>query len=96
MPLVEFWQLVAGGELPRRATVDASGTLPSAALRYCEPARTASALGYYLYPPFYIAIRMNASIEWSYEFDGPGSLGEEWLDGTASPREAYSYRGVDS
>ena len=85
-PLVTFYQFIrepgalhlAPPRLPERATPDASGTLPSQALRYCEPVRAASAYGYYLYPPMNIGLRFDgAEIEWSMDENGTGA-GANW------------------
>lgn len=78
-PLVTFWQLIPGGYEPRRATVDASGTLPASAMRYCEPVRTASSLGYHLYLPIDIGLFFDGAsgVMWSFDHDGNG-IGADW------------------
>ena len=50
-PLAQFYQLVDGGRLPRRADRSVGGTLPVRALRYCEPVSAASAFGWHIFLP---------------------------------------------
>ena len=49
--LVTFHQLLPGARLPQRADRSAAGSLPTRAFRYCEPATSAAAFGYYVFPP---------------------------------------------
>ena len=83
-PLVEFYQLISAPGLPHmapprhpeRASLDASGTLPADALRYCEPVRSACSFGYHLYPPMTIALRLDGTdVMWSMDEDGSGAGG---------------------
>lgn len=55
-PLVSFHRLVPDTLMPMRADRAAMGTLPTAALQYCEAITSASAFGWYGFPPmdFYI------------------------------------------
>ncbi len=50
-PTIEFFRLIEAGRAPQRADRAAGGTLPTRAFRYCEAATTASALGWYVFPP---------------------------------------------
>jgi hypothetical protein len=50
-PICEFHRLIPDAPAPRRASRSADGTLPVAAHSYCEPAASASAYGWYIYPP---------------------------------------------
>lgn len=54
------------------ADKSALGTLPSAALQYCEPVRTASALGWYVFPPSDMVLRWTGS-------DVLLASGDRWL-----------------
>jgi hypothetical protein len=50
-PIVRFHQLYGGTRAPERADRSACGTLPIRAVRYCESVTTATAFGWWLYPP---------------------------------------------
>jgi Family of unknown function (DUF6065) len=50
-PIVTFFRLIECARLPMRADKSALGTMPTRAFRYCEPLRTASAFGWYVFPP---------------------------------------------
>lgn len=50
-PTIEFFKFISEGRPPQRADRAAGGTLPTRAFRYCEAATTASALGWYVFPP---------------------------------------------
>ena len=59
-PTVCFFRLIADAPMPVRADRSVGGTVPTRAFRYCEPLRTASAFGWYVFPP----------IDFSLTFDG--------------------------
>jgi len=48
---LKFHQIVPDAAAPLRADKAALGTLPTGAFQYCEPIRTASAYGWYVFPP---------------------------------------------
>ena len=74
IPRVKFYSLIPNARLPQRADRSAAGSLPTRAFRYCEPVVTASAFGYYVFPPIdFTVIWDGDSIVWTY--DGAG----EWL-----------------
>lgn len=52
------------------ADKSALGTLPAAALQYCEPVRTASALGWYVFPPMELLLRWTGSDVFLRDGDG--------------------------
>lgn len=81
-PLVTFYRFLPGLK-PRRGGHDAAGTLPHRAVQYCEPARTASAYGYYVFLPFSFQVEWDGGTEGLWSFDG----GKEWypLTETAYP-----------
>jgi hypothetical protein len=67
-PVCRFYRLIPGAPEPRRADRSANGTLPADALRYCEPVTSASAFGWYVYPPLNFALTWDgAVIEWTYD-----------------------------
>jgi len=67
--LVSFYKLTPGGRAPVRADRSVAGTLPVRALRYCEAVCTASALGYYVFPP------LDLTIEWDGTDGGRSTAG---------------------
>jgi hypothetical protein len=92
MTLVTFYQLItqpgaphmAPPRFPQRAQVDADGSIPARALRYCEAIRTANAYGYYLYLPMDLSLRFNGvETECSIDEDGTGT-GSNWWPLNAS------------
>ncbi|MBD3679562.1 MAG: hypothetical protein HUJ27_14340 [Rhodobacteraceae bacterium] len=71
--MITFYHLVGEGGLPRRATKCASGTLPVNGFRYCEPVRTASAFGWYVYLPMELWLLWDGGeVQWSID------QGETW------------------
>lgn len=50
-PIATFYRFVPGALMPMRADRAALGTLPTAALQYCEAITAASAFGWYGFPP---------------------------------------------
>lgn len=92
MSVVTFYQLItqpgaphmAPPRHPHRAAVDADGTIPAKALRYCEAIRTANAYGYHLYLPLDLSLRFDGvEIECSIDEDGTGT-GSNWWPLNAS------------
>ena len=68
-PRVTFYRMIPDARLPQRADRSAAGSLPTRAFRYCEPVTTASAFGYYVFPP------INFSLMWDghdvvFTYDG--------------------------
>jgi hypothetical protein len=66
-PTIEFFRFLEEGRAPQRADRAAGGTLPTRAFRYCEAATTASALGWYVFPP--IGFRLywtGTEMVWTY------------------------------
>ena len=67
-PLVVFHRFIPTARLPQRADKSAAGSLPTRAFRYCEPATTASAFGYYLFPPIGFSLLWDGSdIQWTWD-----------------------------
>jgi hypothetical protein len=66
--LCQFYRLIPGAPIPRRADRSAGGTLPVHALRYCEPVACASGFGWYLFPPISFKLMLDGNeIFWTYE-----------------------------
>jgi hypothetical protein len=67
-PLITFYRMLPGAREPMRADQAAGGTFPTRAFRYCEPMRTASAFGWYLFPPMDFQILWDGrETFWSHE-----------------------------
>ena len=74
-PICVFHRLIPDAPTPKRASRSADGTLPVAAYSYCEPVASASAFGWYIYPPITfslwwidgdeIAFNIGANDKWS-------------------------------
>lgn len=64
----QFYRLIPDAPDPRRADRSADGTLPVIAYRYCEAIASASAFGWYLYPPLNFSLVWDGvEIAWTYE-----------------------------
>jgi Family of unknown function (DUF6065) len=78
---VEFFRLIDGVRLPKRAERSAAGYLPGRGMRYCDALTSATGYGYWIFPPMDIRLSWNGEqVFWSY---GPD---ESWmpLSGTDS------------
>jgi len=66
--LVRFYRLIPGMRQPERADQAAAGTMPARAFRLCEAMRSASAFGWYLYPPIGFTVMWDGGSEmvWTY------------------------------
>ena len=65
--VITFYQFVPQCRPPVRADRSAGGTLPTRAFRYCEPVATASAFGWYLFPPIDFTIVWDGSaVSWTF------------------------------
>jgi hypothetical protein len=66
-PIVRFHTLVTGARAPQRADRSALGTLPTRAFRYCEAVTSASAFGWWIFPPLDMMLLWDGSdIYWQY------------------------------
>ncbi len=66
--IVTFHRLIPQCRLPVRADRSAMGTLPTRAFRYCEAVTTASAFGWYLFPPLDFTVQWDGTnVLWTYE-----------------------------
>ena len=63
-----FHRLIPDAPAPRRADPSADGMLPVRGYRYCEALRSASAFGWYIYPPLNFSLVWDGvEIAWTYE-----------------------------
>jgi hypothetical protein len=66
--LVTFHRFIPGARLPERADKSAIGTMPTRAFRYCEAIVSASAFGYYVFPPITFSLMWNGTeVVWNWE-----------------------------
>src|SRR5579862_5477884 len=64
----QFYRLIPGAPDPRRADRSADGALRMDAYRYCEPAASAAAFGWYFFPPLNFSLVFDGTeICWTYE-----------------------------
>lgn len=69
--LVTFHRMIPTARMPQRADRSAAGSLPTRAFRYCEPATSAAAFGYYLFPPIGFSVQWDGhDIMWTFEGAG--------------------------
>jgi hypothetical protein len=68
-PLVTFYRMIPEGRLPERADRSAAGQLPTRGYRYCEAATTASAFGWYVFPPMSFSVIWDGGTDiiWTYQ-----------------------------
>lgn len=78
--ICQFYRLIDDAPAPERADRSADGTLPVIAYSYCEAITSASAFGWYFYPPISFSLVWDGrEIGWSY--DG----GSRWEPLRAAP-----------
>jgi hypothetical protein len=70
LPICEFHRLIPGAPAPQRADRSAGGTLPFAAVQYCEPVASASAFGWYFFPATTFWLWWMEGDEIAYSLDG--------------------------
>ncbi len=68
-PLVTFFRLIPECRAPQRADRSAAGTMPTRAFRYCEAMTSASAFGWYVFPPMAFSLMWDGSTDviWTYK-----------------------------
>lgn len=72
--IVTFYRIIEQARLPERADRAAGGTLPTRAFRYCDAVTSASAFGWWLYPPMDLELLWDGTdIYWHYA-GAPGWL----------------------
>ena len=62
-PLVTFFRLIPECRAPQRADRLAAGTMPTRAFRYCEAMTSASAFGWYVFPPMAFSLMWDGSTD---------------------------------
>ncbi len=66
-PIIEFYRLTEKSRPPERADRSALGTLPMRAARYCDAITSASAFGWWVFPPIDLHLLWDgADIYWRY------------------------------
>jgi len=66
--ICRFCRLIPDAPVPRRADRSADGMLPTRGYRYCEALASASAFGWYIYPPLkFNLVWVGVEIAWTYE-----------------------------
>lgn len=74
VPDIRFHRLLTTARAPQRADRSACGTLPTRAFRYCEAVTSATAFGWWLFPPMDLQVYWDGeAVHWHY--DGA----ESWL-----------------
>src|SRR5579862_4977868 len=67
-PVCRFYRLIPSAPVPRRADRSADGALPVRGYRYCEALASASAFGWYIYPPINFSLVWDGvELAWTYE-----------------------------
>ncbi len=73
-PIVQFYRLIDTTRPAKRADRGAAGYLPSRGLRYCDALTSATAYGYWIFPPMDFRLRWDGErVFWSYGED------QKWL-----------------
>jgi hypothetical protein len=85
--IVTFFRMIPDCPPPQRADRSAGGMLPTRAFRYCDPVTTASAFGWYVFPPFAFSLQFDGTnIKWTF------GTGEQWYSlGTAQYPDFAQY-----
>jgi Family of unknown function (DUF6065) len=60
-PIVKFRRIMPSAIEPMRADKSALGSIPAAALQYCEALRSASSYGWYAFPPHDVQLRWDGA-----------------------------------
>jgi hypothetical protein len=85
---VEFFRLLPGARLPKRADRSAAGYLPGRAMRYCDALTTATGFGYWVFPPMDIRLLWDGEqVFWSHDQD------ETWLPLSGTDSGAVQFPG---
>lgn len=67
-PLVSFFRVIPSAAPPQRADRSAGGTLPTRGFRYCDPVTTASAFGWWVFPPITFSLLFDGTeVMWTFE-----------------------------
>jgi hypothetical protein len=94
LPVCRFYRLIPSAPVPRRADRSADGSLPVRGYRYCEALASASAFGWYIFPPLNFSLVWDGvEVAWTYE----GADGWYALRGAQCPgfRELFETEAPD-
>ena len=69
-PIVTFFRFVPEARMPMRADRAAAGTMPTRAFRHCEAMTSASAFGWYVFPPITFSLMWDGGSEIFWTFKG--------------------------
>jgi Family of unknown function (DUF6065) len=69
-PIASFYRFVPECRLPMRADRAAAGTMPTRAFRYCEAMTSASAFGWYVFPPITFSLMWDGGSQVLWTFKG--------------------------
>jgi len=65
--IVTFYRMIPECPAPQRADRSAGGMLPTRAFRYCDPVTTASAFGWYVFPPLAFSLQFDGTnVKWTF------------------------------
>jgi Family of unknown function (DUF6065) len=85
--IVTFFRMIPDCPAPQRADRSAGGMLPTRAFRYCDPVTTASAFGWWVFPPFAFSLQFDGTnIKWTF-----GTGDERYSLGAAQYPDFESY-----
>jgi len=85
-PIVQFYRLIKATRPAKRADRAAAGYLPSRGLRYCDALTSATAYGYWVFPPMDLRLNWDGEqVFWSYGED------PEWLPLTGTDSGAVQF-----
>ena len=69
--IVTFFRMISDCPSPQRADRSAGGMLPTRAFRYCDPVTSASAFGWYVFPPFAFSLQFDGTnVKWTFDAAG--------------------------
>ena len=71
VPGLAFYRLIEGVRDPQRPDRAAAGTLPTRATQYCDAVTTASAFGWWLFPPMDFSLAWDGATVFWYHKDAP-------------------------
>lgn len=67
-PIVTFFRLIPTARPPQRADRSAAGTIPTRAFRFCEALTSASAFGWYVFPPIGFSLMWDGNeVVWTHD-----------------------------
>jgi hypothetical protein len=76
-PVISFYRVVPTAPAPMRADRSALGIIPTSAFQYCEAITSASAFGYYIFPPMDFHVQFDGT-----DFIWTSNGGEDWFSMT--------------